>query len=421
MYLKSFNSLKLMKNKVEYNLSLSVFQYSSFSSNNKISVVSAIDKSSHFREKFYFFDEFSSKNFIRFMMENFLLNSSYSLLIKLGFGGLSFYMVGNQMGVVVRDSHNIEYYKNLYEIIMMKIIELVERYDISINPNTVHIIYKPINNLDPILKLDINSLSLNRSVFVKTKLSLELGVDYLPLSIDSSRLGFLVVGSLKLEYVGELIKNILNVGGVIPNILNNSELIKVSKVFIQYVKKRKVLILDIELSKYISLYLKNINTDTFFKDINSMDYKIHTYHLNDSGFVRFVFDIKTGICLCEALDIQLSDVFFRRDFKNYSLTINTLKNVPVEVSRYIKLDYIKPPRFKNTFMSNNNIGVLDVETFVNSAGLGKVYCIGYSTLDELHSGRMTSYYLGDYASLNSDLLIINCIDSMLVPKYNNYY
>lgn len=56
-----------------------------------------------------------------------------------------------------------------------------------------------------------------------------------------------------------------------------------------------------------------------------MDYKIHTYHLNDSGFVRIVFDIKTGICLCEALDIQLSDVFFRRDFKKYSLTINTLK------------------------------------------------------------------------------------------------
>lgn len=89
MYLKSFNSLKLMKNKVEYNLSLSVFQYSSFSSNNNNSVVSVIDKSSPFREKIYFYDEFSIEIFIRFMMENFLLKSSYSLLIKLGLMAIS--------------------------------------------------------------------------------------------------------------------------------------------------------------------------------------------------------------------------------------------------------------------------------------------------------------------------------------------
>ena len=70
-------------------------------------------------------------------------------------------------------------------------------------------------------------------------------------------------------------------------------------------------------------------------------------------------------------------------------------------------------------MSNPNFGVLYLETYKDIDGLSKVFCIGYSTI--LDKNRVTSFYLSDYSpSLDSNLLIILCIDSLLIPKYNNF-
>lgn len=63
-----------------------------------------------------------------------------------------------------------------------------------------------------------------------------------------------------------------------------------------------------------------------------------------------------------------------------------------------------------------------METFVNSAGSGQVYCLGYATLAHLKTDQINSFYLTDYgSSLNSNMLIINCINSILNPKYDNYF
>lgn len=401
----------------------SVFHFSKTSGG-----VSLVNKnSSSWSDKIFLYSDFTETNFSHFIMENLLPNRSYSILIKLGFEGRSFYMIGSQIGISVKNSHNINYYKNLYEVISFKINDLNDRYDINRDPDTVHILFKSIDVPSSLVKLDKNSIlsSLNKSVFKKSSLNQIFSSNYLPLSMDSSKLGYLIEQDLKLKYVGDLIKTFLNYGLVVPDILKNQKIIDSSDIYIKDVgktKKRKVLILNIDLTKYISLYLNHRKTETFIKNSASIDYKIYTYHLNEKGYVKFIYDLNTGISLYEALDIKKSDVLFRRTINNYSLNINTHTGKVVDISRFVKMDYIRAPRFNNTFSSNPNIGVLDVETFVNSAGLGQVYCIGFATLADLKSDTLNSFYLSDFGpSLNSNMLIINCINSMLDPKYNNYY
>ena len=59
------------------------------------------------------------------------------------------------------------------------------------------------------------------------------------------------------------------------------------------------------------------------------------------------------------------------------------------------------------------IGVIDLETY-NVNNLAKVYALGFLTnLDN----KPVLYYI-DGKTLNSDEIILNCVDEMLRPKYS---
>ena len=369
-----------------------------------------------FKYMLFSYEDFNQKSFLNFVMTSLYLNRTYTILVSLGFlGNSNFYMTGRQIGIKITDTHNLNQYENIYDVIMLRILDVMSKYDMSDMPNTVIIGYKEVNiSKDLQIKDDIKNIGLNKSVNIKSGVS---GVfNYLPLSIASSNLGLLLIGEISLEYLNKLKTNILNTGMDIPIILKNSDLINKSNIFIRdyYMTKNKVkklLIIDCPLG----LYNKNIKGNpTFYSYLESGK----PYINKNNGFIRIVFDILTGICLCESRDIILNDTSFIRQIDNYILTITN--NQISEINRYLKLDNIKPPKQKISFMSNPNIGVLDVETFVNSSGLGQVYCLGYGTLQD--NSKITTFYLGEHSdNLNSNLLIIKCINSMLVPKYHNYY
>lgn len=90
------------------------------------------------------------------------------------------------------------------------------------------------------------------------------------------------------------------------------------------------------------------------------------------------------------------------------------------VIKEIKLDYIKNPlnRFSSKEVENPNIGVLDLETFEDKDGLGKIFNLGF--ISNIDNKAISTFYLADINQYNSDQLLINCIDSMLVPKYNKF-
>jgi hypothetical protein len=69
-------------------------------------------------------------------------------------------------------------------------------------------------------------------------------------------------------------------------------------------------------------------------------------------------------------------------------------------------------------MSNPHFGTFDLESYVDSDGLAKVYALGFVTLLDKN---VKTYYITDHSnSLDSNYLIIYCLDEMLVPKYHNY-
>jgi hypothetical protein len=70
-------------------------------------------------------------------------------------------------------------------------------------------------------------------------------------------------------------------------------------------------------------------------------------------------------------------------------------------------------------MSNPNFGVLDLETYKDENGVSHIYALGFVTLKEKNQRNI--FYITDYiSSLDSNLLLIICIDSMLISKYHNY-
>ena len=336
--------------------------------------------------------------FINYLMEHLYINTNYSLIVKFSFNkNREVYMSGKQIGVVILNSHNIDFYQNIYKIILYRLELVMENYDKNIYPDTIIISYKALTHQDSLDYPKLATLNLeNKSMFIKTNLSKVFSSKYLPLTINESYYGHRVDGDLKVTYLNKLKKNILNMGLEIPELLNKSELFNKLNVFISKVKFKNNILTKIIINCSLNDY------------INS----------NENGFIRMVFDLNTSIPLYEVRDLIIDKDVFLRKINNYSVMVNN--NKLLELSRSVKLDSIKLPKFYYSSISNPNIGVLDVETFVNSAGLGQVYCIGYSTLSNRDS--IESFYLSDLSpSLNSNLLIINCIDSMLNSKYNNYY
>ena len=65
---------------------------------------------------FFSIYNFTVENFLLELQKNLSYNSTYSLLIKISSqNNMIFRMCGPQIVIVITDTHNIEYYKNLYK------------------------------------------------------------------------------------------------------------------------------------------------------------------------------------------------------------------------------------------------------------------------------------------------------------------
>ena len=87
----------------------------------------------------------------------------------------------------------------------------------------------------------------------------------------------------------------------------------------------------------------------------------------------------------------------------------------ISIKQDIKLKPIKKPNVKSLFVENNNIGVIDIETYKTYDNTFKIYALGFKTnLDE----KSTIYYI-DKNDLDSNKIIFSLVDELLRPKYEN--
>ena len=76
------------------------------------------------------FKDFSLERFQTEITKNFKLNTTYSILLKISSGNsLIFKMCGPQIGIVIGNEHNLDYYSKLYNIILTRIEVTVDNYD----------------------------------------------------------------------------------------------------------------------------------------------------------------------------------------------------------------------------------------------------------------------------------------------------
>ena len=138
-------------------------------------------------------------------------------------------------------------------------------------------------------------------------------------------------------------------------------------------------------------------------------------------FLRFIYDLKTGIYIKTIKDHNLSNldsfVKFERTIGSIIITIDNNNVTLLKINNYLNPILPKPVKFIK-LDRNSNYGTFDLETYMDSDGIAKVFAVGFLTnLDE----QPKLFYLTDWSKeFDSDYLLITCIDSMLINKYNNF-
>ena len=333
---------------------------------------------------FFPLQEFSKENFINFIVNNFKLYSTYSILIKLSFDNqLTFKMSGDQIGLVINNRHDVSYYENLYQVIKTRIDLTTDNYNLSYNLDGLELMYTVINPLPELYLKNISNLELPKNLTNVKETKNKFNNKLLPLTTDVRYYGKPLSGDIKSNYINKINQNF--------SLLNN---------------KNNTLI--------------TFNEDLFLNQIKTENLIISSQKISDNVFIRQVFNESTGILLVKAIDTIYNSNLFERNINNVTLTIENNKIIKVKICNNLKTisnnSFIK--NVKAVSERNKQFGTFDLETFIDSDGLSKVYALGFTTNMDL---KPNLYYLTDVSdNLDFDLLILTCIDKMLVRKYNNF-
>ena len=86
------------------------------------------------------YNNFTFKIFQIEIMKNFKLNTTYSILLKISSGNnLIFKMCGPQIGIVIKNEHDLEFYYKLYNIIITRIESTLNNYNYLENIDALEI------------------------------------------------------------------------------------------------------------------------------------------------------------------------------------------------------------------------------------------------------------------------------------------
>jgi len=168
-------------------------------------------------KSYYLAYPFSLHVFIKLLVLNLNLNSNYTILFQYHSYQLNLnYMITRQCGLIVKDSHDINYYIDLYNFFIENLEMLTDLYQIQL-PDIIIINIKQIILNKEFLLDDIKNISLNKSItkLVETKSFFRKQI--IPLTYKEEYLGNLLVDEIRLEYLNKLIDLINNHQIVIPN------------------------------------------------------------------------------------------------------------------------------------------------------------------------------------------------------------
>ena len=233
----------------------------------------------NFKFLHFSFDDFTLVKFQNAIMKNFKLNTTYSILVKISSeNNLIFKMCGPQIGLILKNQHDLDYYSQLYKVILTRIETTVDLYNYMDTIDGLEIMYSVIIPQEELKLKNISEYSLNKQVINIKEARESFNQNLLPLTIDTSYYGFNIINEEREKYI-----NLIN---------NNINLSKCHKVY--------------NLNDYDNLFL-------FTPPNKNKKYIVISKKLDEKNYIRNIFDLNTGIFIKNIKDTIIKkylDFFF---------------------------------------------------------------------------------------------------------------
>lgn len=390
------------------------------------------------------FNELTDIKFIQILMLNLKLHSLNTIMFQYNEYSTSIHlMLGSQVGIVVKDRHDISYYRKLFAFYVDKLEIQMSFYTVGL-PDFITIYLKEIQVDETIRIGDLSQIVLPKRLINVSETKTKFNSHILPLTLVEKYFGSLLEENIKFDYLNKLKTNLLNNKLLLNQSDNNNNLLQN---FSEGINNTAVSLNDEK--KQIAFLNEVIESDKYKVYLsNNKLYLIISYLTQNFEYNRVVFNINTGKFLFCSKDSFNKDklIFLAKDTSNYfvreignlSVVLNKDNNIELFIKE-IDLPSIKY-REHNKFinpdsnlhnlklskpipMRNPKFGVFDVETFNDTTSDGEIYSRIYALGFCIYMDKPSMFYLTDYFDntlVSSHKLVLKCIDAMLIPEYNKY-
>jgi DNA polymerase type B, organellar and viral len=393
------------------------------------------------------FTEMTEARFISILTLTLRTNSLNTILFQYSeYKSFTNLMLGSQVGIVVGDSHDIKYYRSLFEHYKDKLDILLDQYNISTSPDfiIIHLIEISIDE-----KLKLGKFTKPSSKLVKlNETKNQFNNNILPLTQVEKQYGSLLQDQLRINYLTDLI-NLLE-----KNILALINVSSDNSITLDFNKKN--ILAKLKDEKNQVAFLKSVRKDgevnqgSIFNVYlsNNKLYLIISYVNHKNGDrIKIVFKIRTAKLLLAGKDSFNQDILkflnkdtcnhFVREIGNISVSLNKEHDVElftksIELSPIVYKDPdLKPKRkwsskgfaLQQTIATRDSrIGTLDLETLTeiqqDGSIFARVFAIGFATSKKTEMFYLTDYF--DNTLEGSNQLVLKCIQEILQPEFNGY-
>lgn len=366
----------------------------------------------YFNPNDFLFDVFYSE----VLLMNFFINSrNYAYLIKLQLSDEQFRMCGTHNIWNSSDLSEMEYRK-LFNSIQDKLDNYIEDYS-NADLELIQVMFIELNEIPELKLKNINNIKFEKGI-VKTSLYKNMfHSNYLPFSMNLLYYGTKLNFNLnEYGYIQKIYfdKNIIYDVAMLDDVYAELKINNVSSILFKQVKNSSNINMFLYKHKFKSTYnLQNedkIRNVLLILDDNNNEFReIFVFNLEDLENKK----MKPKF-ICKDTPLNKNNSEFIRTINDLSLFIRKDKVIKYEQNFILPtIDY--KAFSSDKFVKNSRIGVFDIETYYDE-NLDKsfTYALGF----KVFKGETKMFYKKPNQSSND--LIIECINSMLIPAYNNY-
>lgn len=321
-------------------------------------------------------------------LKDIVVGNIYTVYVKVRYDEDNFFMLGNQFGFNFKSVDDLE---SLYNDIIIRMDDFTGRYDLVD---------------DDIVYVQISFRLLDQRLFSDILIDKEVLESSKPVEKHSIKETICIPSVITEDDLGKPLTTITDNKGVVTSIVVVIKGIEVN--FLKYI---------LEKSHYINKHhIDNVTQfegDCKFYYVKSkIDYILVNRILDDYTSEKLKYSLD-GVLLLKITDKWLDETRLIRSKGNEILYIEN-SNV-VKTENLINLFPLESPKTKyQGWLPNTNLGVIDIETYLNNNDVQEVYTLGFlSKIDP----KPVIFYINE--NIDSSNLVLEMIDELLRPKYSN--